>query len=241
MKEQFEIEYKVTSYDVDASQKLKYSMILKLLQETAGCQLESLNLNYEYLRLQGAVFLLTKVTVAIHRLPTSGEKITAQTWFYGLKGAQFIRHFRLKASDGSTLVECESLWITVDPDTHRILRPSTFPFKEILKPFDADCVMMPEVVSKNVQTQQKCKTFSREVHYSDIDCNGHVNNAVYADIICDYFPEGMAGKSLNSFSISYQGEARERDVITLIVTDLGDLVNFEGKIGEKRCFEAVAN
>jgi medium-chain acyl-[acyl-carrier-protein] hydrolase len=241
MKEQFEIEYKVTSYDVDASQKLKYSMILKLLQETAGCQLESLNLNYEYLRLQGAAFLLTKVTVAIHRLPTSGEKITAQTWFYGLKGAQFIRHFRLKASDGSTLVECESLWITVNPETHRVLRPSTFPFKEILKPFDGDCVIMPANIAENTQTPQISKSFSREVRYSDIDCNNHMNNAVYADIICDYFPEGIAGKSLISFSISYQGEARERDIITLIVTDFGDLVNFEGKIGEKRCFEAVAN
>jgi hypothetical protein len=68
-----------------------------------------------------------------------------------------------------------------------------------------------------------------------------MNNAVYADLICDYFPGGLGDRALEYFSITFAGEALEGVEIDIKAAknSLGGAV-YEGKLGDKRCFEAVA-
>lgn len=238
----YRMEAFVTSFDVGLSLRLKYSMILKLLQEAAGRQLTREGLSYEVLRENGAVFLLTKVDVEIKDLPVGGDTITVETWFRGLRGAQFVRDMRISGASGETLAECETLWITVDPVTHKILRPSSFSFPEIVRPYIDDQVNIRQhkADTADINENEWIKD-RRKVRWSDIDCNAHVNNAVYADLICDYFPGGLGERDLEYFSITFAGEATQGAEIDIktAMTKRGDAV-YEGKVGEKRCFEAVA-
>jgi acyl-ACP thioesterase len=232
----------VTSYDVGASLRLKYSMILKLLQEAAGRQLAGEGFGYEFLRDNGAVFLLTKVDVEIKDLPAGGDTITVETWFRGLRGAQFVRDMRISGASGETLAECETLWITVDPGTHKILRPASFSFPEIVRPYKDDQVNIRQHKADTADIlESEWVKYKREVRWSDIDCNAHMNNAVYADLICDCFPGGLGERNLEYFSITFAGEALEGAEIDIktAMTKSGYAV-YEGKVGEKRCFEAVA-
>ena len=81
----------------------------------------------------------------------------------------------------------------------------------------------------------------RQVKYSDIDYNRHVNNAIYADIVCDLVPqETMLYKEPESFGIIYHKEAVLNQIIELEVTPSWSGLSFYvgGLVAGNRCFEA---
>ena len=60
----------------------------------------------------------------------------------------------------------------------------------------------------------------KEVRYSDLDYNGHMNNTYYLDVLCDYVPELAAGTHRVSFvRVHYSKEAPLGDVLTILRSD----------------------
>ena len=60
----------------------------------------------------------------------------------------------------------------------------------------------------------------KEVRYSDLDYNGHMNNTYYLDVLCDYVPELAAGTHRVSFArVHYSKEAPLGDVLTILRSD----------------------
>ena len=242
MHQKYQSDIQVTSYDVGPTRELKYSMILRLLQEAAGCQLEQAGLSYEFMRSRGAVFLLTSVAVAIRSLPHAGEPIHVETWFSGYSGVQYIRDMRITAPSGALYAELESLWTTVDPQSHRIIRPSAFPFSEAIPAGESGVGAAAERhILRDAGDPDLSDAGIREVRWSDIDCNGHMNNAVYADLLCDYFPGGLGSRKLSGFSISFLSEAEPGESIQIQAAERpGGNAIFAGYIAGRRCFEAKA-
>ena len=81
----------------------------------------------------------------------------------------------------------------------------------------------------------------RQVRYTDLDYNLHVNNAVYADIVCDAVPsQVMLSQEIAQFGILYQKEAKLNQEIRLEVIPQQE--NKEYYIGGQadggKCFEA---
>lgn len=238
----YQSDIRLTSYDVGPTRELKYSMILRLLQEAAGCQLEDAGLSYEFMRDRGAVFLLTSVGVSIRSLPHAGDTVRVETWFSGNSGAQYVRDMRITGDDGSPCAELESLWTTVDPQSHRIIRPSALPFAQAIPSGEGGVAAAAERhILRDAGEPDLQDAGVRVVRWSDIDCNGHMNNAVYADLICDYYPGGLGSRRLTGFSISFLGEAEPGDSIRIrTAEEPGNDAFFAGLIGERRCFEARA-
>jgi acyl-ACP thioesterase len=237
MQGKYAMNTRISSYDVGPMRRLKPSSILMLIQETAGRHLECDGLSYEFMRDKGIVFLLVKEAIKVVDLPRCSDEITIETWFERTSGVQFLRGMSFCDAKGKTLLEALTYWIIANPDTHKILRPSSFPFD------------MPSVESKGIDVCAQRITMPentqnvgvRTVRYSDIDCNNHMNNAVYADLICDYFPGGLGQRELRSFQVNFEGEAVLGEEINIRtgVDETGTAV-FEGTIGGRKCFEAIA-
>ena len=233
----FAMKTRVTSYDVGPSRTLKPSSILRIIQEVAGRHLEQDGLSYEFMREKGIVFLLVKQSVHVNALPKCEEEVTVKTWFERTEGVKFVRNIRFYDNEGNTLIEAATLWIIADPDTHRILRPSAFPFE------------MPKEGSESVDAkiarisvpQTAADAGVRVVRWSDIDCNDHMNNAVYADIVCDFFPGGLGGSELRNFQIDFDGEAALYDEISIkTAADGQGGAVIAGTVDGRRCFMATA-
>lgn len=236
MDRKLKTEFRVTSYDVGPERTLKPSAILRIIQEAAGRHMEQDGLSYEFMRSRGVVFLLVKECVKVHSYPYCDDVITVETWFHKNKGATFVRNMRFASKTDQILIEAETHWIIADPETHRILRPSQFPF------------IMPEVGEDSVSIsamrlatlKEAAEAGVREVRWSDIDCNYHMNNAVYADIICDYFPGGFKGRKLMEFQIDFNSEAMLGDKIRIYAKQENSTYYFEGMVNGKKCFGAYA-
>ena len=83
----------------------------------------------------------------------------------------------------------------------------------------------------------------RRVFWSDTDYNGHLNNTVYADILCDFVPDGMDGREIAGFSIAYEKEALEGESLSIRTAALPEengcsTVWMTGEHGRGRCFTA---
>lgn len=237
MRERYSLPVRITSYDVGASKTLKPSSILKFMQE-AGCRhLDSAGFTYEVMRRKGIVFLIVKMAAEIDSLPRYDDEIAVETRFLKTDGAKFVRSFRFFNKDGKPIINASTLWIIADPETHRILRPSAFPGTIPQGAGEEPSVAFSRIVLPDSAEESGTRT----VRWSDIDFNGHMNNAVYADVICDFFPGGFGGRQLHRFQIDFDGEAVLGDEISIrtAVNEDGAAL-FEGKIGAKRCFKALA-
>ncbi|HEX3025708.1 MAG TPA: acyl-ACP thioesterase domain-containing protein [Clostridia bacterium] len=233
MVEKYSMEFRVSSYDVDPARRLKLSSLLKVIQEAAGRHLDGDVLTYEYMREKGIVFLLVKEAVKVYHMPKYNEPVTVETWFLKTKGAQFIRNLRFLGADG-ILAEAETYWVIVDPVSHRILRPSAYPFEmrshEQKVGIHASKFDMPQNIEK---------VGVRPVRWSDTDCNRHMNNAVYPDVICDFFPGGMNEREISTLQIHFLGEAVEGEEITVSAgTGKNGEYYFRGETPGRACFEA---
>lgn len=237
MVDKYRMEYTVNSYEVDCTRRLRLSAFLRLLQEAAGRHLDGDGMTYEAMRDAGFVFLLMQERLLLTRRPAYDEKIAVETWCRRVRGAEFIRDVRFLDADG-VLAQAETAWVLVDPEKHRILRPGVFPRPFTQLPEKTDAALKKPALPDSME-----EVGTKIVRFSDIDCNDHLNNAVYADIVCDFFPGGMRGLEPEDFSISYLGEAGEGEEITVHAAaqpaaEGKTAAVFEGRVGDRRCFFA---
>ncbi|HEX2938839.1 MAG TPA: acyl-ACP thioesterase domain-containing protein [Ruminiclostridium sp.] len=233
----YRMKVRLTSYDVGPDRTLKPSSLLRIIQEVAGRHLEQDGLSYEHMRSKGIVFLLARECVKIKSHPHCEETITAETWFHKCEGVRFVRNVRLLNEGGQVLIEAATQWIITDPETHKILRPSEFTFS--MPRIEENCVNLD--FRKIKMPQGAAAAGTRAVRWSDIDCNCHMNNTVYADIICDFFPGGMFDRKLSEFQIDYSNEALLGDEINVLTAETEDGgCCFEGAVEGKKCFIAFA-
>ena len=76
----------------------------------------------------------------------------------------------------------------------------------------------------------------KTVVFSDLDANGHLYNANYADVATDALTLDEYNKELELFHINYINEAKYGDVIELYKIKKGNSIFVKGKIEDKDCF-----
>jgi medium-chain acyl-[acyl-carrier-protein] hydrolase len=227
---------KISSYDVGQDRKLRLSSQLKLQQEVGELHFEEGGLGFEELVRNGMSFVITRTRSKIYRAPHLNEQVTLSTWHRNSKGAQFFRCYQFFDSLGNPLIESVSAFALVDPQTHKILRPTVFSQyavteqpKHLNNCPDPARINLPENLNESGL---------REVRWSDIDYNGHLNNAVYADIITDTIPVPMREHEITEFSIAFINEALEGEKIALKTALNSEQLWVTGEHQRGRCFEA---
>ena len=198
--------------DCDKTKKANLYAIMKLLSELAGEDYERRGLGYEYLLLHGQALLLSRMSFKFVRMPVHTEEVIACTWERFDKGPYFYRDFEIKSESGELLISASSQWFLVDIISREILRPSCLAEgRRQLDPRKSDC---PDC-EKLKKTGDLPILGYRPVYYSDLDGNGHVNNAVYGKIAVDYLPEEIRKKKINGFSINFFIETKQNETFEI--------------------------
>ncbi|MBE6852151.1 MAG: hypothetical protein E7505_01560 [Ruminococcus sp.] len=226
-------EKRVRFYECDSLKRFKLSEILRYASELAGYDYTQKGFSHEYLMKNDMVFLVSKVSFRIFKTPVDQQMLKASTWEREIKGAVFMRGFEIKDASGELLLQGESGWILVNPTTRRILKPSAYDFgTEKFPERTVQCVPNGKIKPGEL-------TFAgrREVRRSDIDANGHVYNAIYADMALDHISEDFFKKNPENFRINYISEAKLGDIIDIYVSYEGKKAFVIGTTDEKTCFE----
>ncbi|ACL76790.1 acyl-[acyl-carrier-protein] thioesterase [Ruminiclostridium cellulolyticum] len=207
--------YHVDYGDADFYKRLKLSYLFNYFQNIAGLHSENTNVGIRKLQNDyGAAWVMTRMLMDINRMPECNEEISIETWPVEPKKKMIDRNFIVRDMDGSILASAISTWVILDMEKREMVRiDSVIPpqYPEFLKSKAID-----RKFDKLKPSGQLQPAYKKLVGFSDIDINGHVNNAKYIDYILDCFTVEKHGEyRVKSIQINYVNEAVAGDIISL--------------------------
>lgn len=203
--------FSVSDIEVDRYGRLKPSAVLYYAQEIAGQHCNALTLDYDTLAKKRLFWAVIRHRVQITRLPMRGETITVETWPMPTTRVAYPRSTVAYDEQGRELFRSISLWVLMDLDTRSMILPGksgimvqgTLRGTELAAPNS----LVPKPLG-NSRTRTVC--------FTDLDRNGHMNNARYMDWIDDLLPSAFhLVHPVKEFTVCYLSEAREGQELAL--------------------------
>ncbi|OZC03190.1 acyl-[acyl-carrier-protein] thioesterase [Rubricoccus marinus] len=198
--------FHVRAYEVGPGDVASPLAVMDYLQEAAGEHAQALGVEHFDIGEQGAAWVLTRFAMEIDRLPTWREAVEVETWPSGRDGLRVTRDLVLRDASGATLVRARTVWFVLDLARRRPIRLP--PAVVALHPPDREAAlvlgpepMAPEAASADVVG----RTF--DVRRSDLDRNGHANNARFAEWALESAPAARDWSRLRSLDLAFKGEA----------------------------------
>lgn len=227
----------LTFWDCDCNKRARMATLLSKMAAFGGYHYDALGFTHEVLAEAGFAFLLSRVAIHIHHCPRFRDVLTVNTWENGTKGVHTQRVFQMRDQTGRLCVSARSDWILADPNTHKLLRPSSFTLRPYgTCPVEIDC---PEPRKLVMPKEGLTDLGARQVVWSDLDGNGHLFSGNYGDIIWDTLPAELQGETPVEFYINYNREATLGDRLQLegVQTEHGYQMEAIGPNGT--CFTAL--
>lgn len=201
-KDTYKEDYTVLSHDTDASYRIRPSIYLRYMQETANHQMRDCKPTYTELFDDGKAFILSRVHVEIYKQLKQYDRITVQTWPSNDKGLTFTRSYRI-IRDDEIIAAGSSAWALVDMKNGGFIRCDG----TLLKNYQhADKLEGLPLRFKMPKCDFEYKG-SRMIFYNDTDVNGHMNNTNYPDALTNFIDDARDCE-LASMIISYASEAK---------------------------------
>ncbi len=197
---------KLVAHDVDFGNKWKISSFLSNIQEVAGFNCSDYGCGWSVLKDKYNVcFVLIRMKVKFHFYPGSGDEVELSTWPGPKPRLVFPRYFTAETEAGGKVAEAVSQWVLMDMNTRTVKKPSDCPFETP----DTSHIKVPFEIERSDFSFEAEGTAERCPTYSDLDYNGHVNNARYAEWIMDLFADKLlCGFETAEVDIKYEQEIR---------------------------------
>ena len=203
--------FTLKSTDCDCFGRIKPSALLGFLQEVAGEHCKGTPVAWDALAEKNLFFAITRQRLQITRLPMSGETITLETWPGVTSRVAYPRSTVAWDAQGNELFRAISLWVLMDIANRTMVLPGKSGVDLSGSVRGGELPVPPSIGPAALQN-----TTRRQVHFSELDRNGHMNNARYMEWVQDLLP-GVFHREhpLTDFSISYLSEAMEGETVNI--------------------------
>ena len=223
----------IPCYDTDASWRLKPTSFMNMAQEAAGRHAVYLGFGYDDLIKTNTAWILSRVHVEFVDTPKWRDEITLNTWHKGLNRLFFLRDFLITDSEGKERVKATTSWLVLNLETRRLVRDpnlmeeGTVCTENVIET-PADKVQMPKYVEAELVR-------THLVSYSDIDTNGHTNNAMYMQWSMNAVGYDItSSRPVKEFTINFNHETKAGDHVEIyrafVEKEDGLHVFVEGKV-----------
>lgn len=202
----YRMEFKVHYHEVNPKEQATPLTLLYYLEDAAIAHSESVGYGLSQVRVEGLAWLLNRWHLQMDHYPMLGEMVIVETWPSSFERFYGRREFLIRNMTQEVIGRATSLWVFYNIATKRPSRiRSEFgevygldPVRAIDDPFNP----LPAIEAGVGGSEQE---FS--IRRSDIDTNGHVNNANYLQWMLEVVPEGIyKNTQLASLEIQYKKE-----------------------------------
>ncbi len=174
--------YRISSHDLAHNNRMRPSAVLRYMMETANRNMYVQKPSYSELLAQGYAFLVGRTHLCIYADAQAFDTVTAETWAIPEKGASFDRCYRL-LKDGEVIAEAYCVFGLLNLNTKKLCRAG-----EVELSYYTD-EPLPIPTRFRLPDCEMTVVGEREIRYADTDCNAHMNNTNYPDMLCDFIPE----------------------------------------------------
>lgn len=229
----------VPCYDTDSAWRLKPSSFMNLAQEIANLHAEKLGFGYDDLIVSRTAWVLSRMHMKFVQTPKWKEEVVLSTWHKGLERLFYLRDYTITDSQGRPLVLATSSWLVLNLDTRKLVRDPNIMDQNTMCPENATEMSAPKIQMPKDSMPEL--VLSHRVAYSDVDLNGHTNNAMYMTWALDAVDYGISSAvPVKEASINFNHETRAGDIVSLyrasVQKDDGLHVYVEGKVGDVSAF-----
>jgi len=199
------LDYRLRWMDFDRYQRIKPSAILDLFQDVATLQADNQGIGYEDMIKKGVFWVVIRSKFEIVRQPERHSTVTVRTWPHSPSRFSFMRDFSMRDEEGNLLIKATSEWVFMGVESRKFVR-ITDAYDGTMT-FDEHRAFSEKVRRVMDFDTQDAQPFVLKPNFVDIDDNGHVNNAIYADFVLNALQPTGEG-SLKTFQIDYRQEVR---------------------------------
>lgn len=203
--------YTISSTAVDRYSRLKPTEVLCYAQEVAVEHCNRLHVSVVSSEQQELFWAIIRHRVQITRLPMEGETIRVETWPMPTTRSAYPRSTVAYDEQGEEIFRTLGLWVLMDRQSRSMVLPgkSGVDLQGLLR--GNELTVPGSLVPKMLEHHM-----SHIARYSELDCNGHVNNTKYMDWICDLLPSAFHKEHpVKEFTICYHTEALEGQELDL--------------------------
>ena len=227
-------EYEISYSHIDNRGVAKPSFLWSMMQDAATVHAEALGLGPAAL---GVVWVLSRIKATLTRPLLPYERVRCETWCPGFKGPSWYRCFAFYIDDVQ-VGEAQSMWVTLEPSTHRILRPTALPATQGCLLFTSGELFapLPRLSCDNVRLHH-----IHPVQYSDLDINNHVNNVRVVELISDALDLQKQPGFVSSLQVNYTAETAFGEQVSLLCGTVDGARYIRGEAEGRPHFEALAS
>lgn len=256
MEEKYSSILEIPCFMFDCNEELRPAAFMDIAQQLAAKGSEQLGIADQDLAKYGLVWILARMTVEFDELPRRRDSAAVSTWHRGTDSLFFLRDYLMLpiVSDSSTksnttspkpLIRATSSWILMDLKTRTVVRPDSIPNdihtsaqnpEAVLTGLDGSPYTCGKIVAPRDASLKEIG--SHEVVYSDLDYNGHANNAKYTVWALDSLPfDYVRSHPVRRIEINFNKEAPLGETVHFYHTELSpDIHLLEGRSGESQIF-----
>ena len=201
----YQLTFSVDDLHADRFGRLKSSSILYFVQEAAGRHWQ--HIEGETSQQCSLYWVIIRHRVQVTRLPRKGETVRLETWPMPTTRVAYPRSVVAYDEQGNELFRSISLWVLMDPETRAMVLP------------DKSGVLVNGILRGNELPSPRSLAparlgaqVERTVRFTDLDVNGHMNNARYLDWLADLLPGSFhQDHIIRDMTLGYLSEALEQD------------------------------
>lgn len=182
----FKEELYIKSYEIDHNGHYRASSFLQQAQEAANRDADKQMFGYDQLMERGVAWVLSRIHVKVIESPKWRDQLTMESWHKGGDALFGYRDFVMSNKSGEAAILATSSWLVIDLNSRRVQRLNRVLDNQFEKKSDRDAIEEPAARLSSPKEMTLLST--HRVGPSDLDINGHTNNARYLEWGLDALP-----------------------------------------------------
>ena len=219
----FTQQFDIQSHHIGPDFEVSLQYLLGCMQTTADLHVDSHRLGWKDLHAKGCFWAIYRMGLRINRLPRKYDHITVRTWANPPQGIFQPRSFEVVDQQGDVYLYAQSLWIILDDKTFQPITIESVMDTDVVSLLGGDHSFPIPLKVPLAKGETVFPAVTRNVLYSDIDTNLHVNNTVYARWVLDSIPaEFLQSHRLSEMILNYVQQAHLGDTYDVAMTSMSE-------------------
>ena len=198
-----EREYQLRWMDFDRYGRIQPAAVLDIFQDLATIQANDMGIGRDKMMEEGVFWAVVRMKYEMVREPQHHQLVTCRTWPHTPTRFSFLRDYTMRDEDGQLLIKASSEWVLMDATTRKFA--SVKDFYKGSDDFHEERAFEKKPKKILAFEPDPALTRTMAASYTDIDVNGHVNNAMYANFVVNALNPGEDG-AIRTFQIDYRKE-----------------------------------